>query len=232
MIDYEKRAMIEAEDKYTFRQSSQISSQTGLIGYLRADMDTDGNGFFSSWNDYRKDLKTDEFKQEFDEVINSLREEGDILHNRKDLAYYCYTNPQSKMPTEQDYYGVRVDTDKYTYLLRLNPNKGEYNLYCYCYVKEWLNGHMKDAAKGICEVCGRKEILTPQEAFDQGWDYPPMMGHFGVLSPRTCPNCNMMDTVWAAITMLGKRAEDLTDEQQQVIVRIVSEPDSILVHDE
>ena len=84
----------------------------------------------------------------------------------------------------------------------------------------------------ICEVCGRKEILTPQEAFDQGWDYPPMKGHFGVLSPRTCPNCNMMDTVWAAITMLGKRAEDLTDEQQQVIVRIVSEPDSILVHDE
>ena len=138
-----------AQDKYTFRQSSQISSQTGLIGYLRADMDTDGNGFFSSWNDYRKDLKTDEFKQEFDEVINSLREEGDILHNRKDLAYYCYTNPQSKMPTEQDYYGVRVDTDKYTYLLRLNPNKGEYNLYCYCYVKEWINGHMKDAAKGI-----------------------------------------------------------------------------------
>ena len=44
MIEYEKRAMIEAEDKYTFRQSSQISGQTGLIGYLRADMDTDGNG--------------------------------------------------------------------------------------------------------------------------------------------------------------------------------------------
>lgn len=61
MIDYEKRAMIEAEDKYTFRQSSQISSQTGLIGYLRADMDTDGNGFFSSWNDYRKDLKTNAY---------------------------------------------------------------------------------------------------------------------------------------------------------------------------
>jgi len=25
MIEYEKRAMIEAEDKYTFRQSTQIS---------------------------------------------------------------------------------------------------------------------------------------------------------------------------------------------------------------
>lgn len=32
MIEYEKRAMIEAEDKYTFRQSTQISMQTGLIG--------------------------------------------------------------------------------------------------------------------------------------------------------------------------------------------------------
>ena len=51
MIEFEKRAMIEAEDKYTFRQSSQISGQTGLIGYFRADKDTDGNGFFSSWND-------------------------------------------------------------------------------------------------------------------------------------------------------------------------------------
>lgn len=127
MIDYEKRAMIEAEDKYTFRQSSQISSQTGLIGYLRADMDTDGNGFFSSWNDYRKDLKTDEFKQEFDEVINSLREEGDILHNRKDLAYYCYTNPQSKMPNwiMVNHWGTIISNKP----IRLEPSPNRNNAY-------------------------------------------------------------------------------------------------------
>ena len=85
MVEYEQRAMIEAEDKYTFRQSTQISMQTGLIGHLRADMDTDGNGFFSSWFDFREELKTDKFKAEFDDVINSLREEGDILHNRRAL---------------------------------------------------------------------------------------------------------------------------------------------------
>ena len=104
MIEYEKRAMIEAEDKYTFRQSTQISMQTGLIGHLRADMDTDGNGFFSSWFDFREELKTDEFKAEFDEVINSLREEGDILHNRRALAKYCYCTPQSRMQEEPGYY--------------------------------------------------------------------------------------------------------------------------------
>lgn len=149
MIEYEKRAMIEAEDKYTFRQSTQISMQTGLIGHLRADMDTDGNGFFSSWFDFREELKTDEFKAEFDEVINSLREEGDILHNRRALAKYCYCTPQSRMQDEPGYYGVRVDTGKYAYLLRLNPDRGEYNLYCYCYRRDWLDQHLKDAEKGI-----------------------------------------------------------------------------------
>lgn len=149
MIEYEKRAMIEAEDKYTFRQSTQISMQTGLIGHLRADMDTDGNGFFSSWFDFREELKTDEFKAEFDDVINSLREEGDILHNRRALAKYCYCTPQSRMQEEPGYYGVRVDTEKYAYLLRLNPDRGEYNLYCYCYRRDWLDQHLKDAEKGI-----------------------------------------------------------------------------------
>ncbi|MGB3353729.1 MAG: hypothetical protein WBB00_13270 [Mycobacterium sp.] len=39
----------------------------------------------------------------------------------------------------------------------------------------------------ICEVCGVEEILTPGDAFDLGWDYPPRMGQFGVVGPRCCP---------------------------------------------
>lgn len=154
-MDLDMRALTEKEDKYTFSNSTQISMQCGLIGHLRADMDSDGNGFFSSWEDYRKELKTDEFKDEFDKVINSLREEGDILYNRKSLAKYCYSSPQAKMNNEQDYYGVRVDTEKYAYLCRLNPNKGEYNLYCYCYIKDWLDKHIRSAEKGI-------RFITPE----------------------------------------------------------------------
>lgn len=148
-MDLDMRALTEKEDKYTFSNSMQISMQCGLIGHLRVDMDSDGNGFFSSWEDYRKELKTDEFKDELDKVINSLREEGDILYNRKSLAKYCYSSPQAKMNNEQDYYGVRVNTEKYAYLCRLNPNKGEYNLYCYCYIKDWLDKHIRSAEKGI-----------------------------------------------------------------------------------
>ena len=154
-MDLDMRALTEKEDKYTFSNSMQISMQCGLIGHLRADMDSDGNGFFSSWEDYRKELKTDEFKDEFDKVINSLREEGDILYNRKSLAKYCHSSPQAKMNNELDYYGVRVDTEKYAYLCRLNPNKGEYNLYCYCYIKDWLDKHIRSAEKGI-------RFITPE----------------------------------------------------------------------
>ena len=154
-MDLDMRALTEKEDKYTFSNSTQISMQCGLIGHLRADMDTDGNGFFSSWEDYRKELKTDEFKDELDNVINSLREEGDILYNRKALAKYCYSSPQAKMNNELDYYGVRVDTEKYAYLCRLNPNKSEYNLYCYCYIKDWLDKHIRSAEKGI-------RFITPE----------------------------------------------------------------------
>lgn len=55
-----------------------FSAQYGLIGHLRADMDTDGNGFFSSWFDFREELKTDEFKAEFDEVQDGVSMRGNL----------------------------------------------------------------------------------------------------------------------------------------------------------
>ena len=40
--------MLPAEQKYSYSQSSQLISQTGCIGHLRGDMDTNGEGFFTS----------------------------------------------------------------------------------------------------------------------------------------------------------------------------------------
>ncbi len=143
MNDYLKRPMTEEEDKYTFRQSNQISGQTGLIGYLRADFGRDGNEFYSSWEDWNNNLKTPDFKQELDEVINCLREEGDILSGRAAMSRYCNDTPQSKMTKESYFYGVRVDTDKYAYLLRMNLNKGDYNLYEFLDTPLWARWNIK-----------------------------------------------------------------------------------------
>lgn len=83
----------------------------------------------------------------------------------------------------------------------------------------------------ICEVCGHEEILTPEEAFEAGWDYPPKMGTFGVLSPRTSPNCPINQTIWWEIVAEHKGPNSLSDEKKAVIERILHEPESILVEE-
>ena len=143
--------MLPAEQMYSYTQSGQLMGQTGCIGHLRVDMDSTGEGFFSSWEDHSRQLKTDAFKQEFDDVINMLRFHPDydhILKNRTALAKYCYSHPSCQMADGRSF-GVRVDTDTYSYMCRLNPNKGEYNAYIYCYKKDWLDHHLMQAQKGI-----------------------------------------------------------------------------------
>ena len=151
--DFKAAPMQLEEARYSYRNSQQISSQTGLIGYLRADMGTNGNEFWSTWNDYRKDLKTDDFKSEFDDVINSFREKGQFLSDRQTLSQFC-DDSQNALEFGERYgagrdYGVRVNSQDYAYLMRLNPHKGEYNLYCYCYRKDWLDHHLERARRGI-----------------------------------------------------------------------------------
>ena len=96
MMDF--RVLKSAERNYTYSQSQQISMQTGLIGHLRADMDSNGKGFFSTFFDFRADLKTEDFKAELDEVINALRFDenyGGALKDRSALAAYCWRTPES-----------------------------------------------------------------------------------------------------------------------------------------
>ena len=146
------REMEPRERNYCYSQSGQLIGQTGCIGYLRADMGSNGQGFYSTWNDQYKELKVQEFKDELDEVINSLRfseEYGGILKDRNSLSRYCYGNLKHAFGMGEREYGIRMDTKDYAYLLRLNPNPGEYNLYCYCYKREWLDRHLEHAKEGI-----------------------------------------------------------------------------------
>ena len=83
----------------------------------------------------------------------------------------------------------------------------------------------------VCEVCGKTKIMTPEEAFNEGWDYPPRMGTFGVVSPRTCGDCGMEDTLWMALQSGKiKSLDDMTPEQRVVLARIQNEPESIMPH--
>lgn len=146
----EIRPLTPAERSYTYASSTQIEGQTGTIGHLRGDFATTGYGFYTTWFDTRPQWKSDEFKAELDTVINALREDKGLLHNRYDMSAFARRFPESAMKgsycTE---YGFRIDTEKHAFLIRCNPTKGDYNFYCYCYIREWLDRHILNAEKGI-----------------------------------------------------------------------------------
>ena len=146
----ELREMTEAEQKYTYRQSHQLDAQTGCVGYLRGDFGTTGKEFYSSWFDSMKYLKTPEFKEELDAVINALRQDvqyGGLLKDRSSLSSACHTSNTPRFGRDES--GFRVNTPDYAYLLRLNPNRGEYNFYIYCFKRDTLDRHLRDAERGI-----------------------------------------------------------------------------------
>ena len=95
---------------------------------------------------------------------------------------------------------------------------------------ELLNNEELDPVtlRHICETCGKDEILTSEEAFDQGWDYPPRMGSYGVVSPRTCGNCLINTTLWWAFSCDKIPPEELDDRHRATLQRILSEPGSIM----
>lgn len=61
------------------------------------------------------------------------------------------------------------------------------------------------------------------------------MGMFGVLSPRTCGECGITETLWWKLATDKKKEhnmEDLTDEEKITMKRILLEPYSLLEEEE
>lgn len=83
-----------------------------------------------------------------------------------------------------------------------------------------------------CEVCGKKKYMTAQQAYEEGWDYPPRMGKFGLLGPRKCGNCRLTDTLFWKINTEQKIPvvidKTLSNRELQIWNRIKNEPESLL----
>lgn len=126
------RPMTEEEHKYSYNQSTQLTGQTGCIGYFHGGFDA-ADLFSPDWKDRRSDLNTDEFTTDRDVTLQALRHDGCILSNRNCLMAYCLDHPGSSMDRESREYGFRADTDKYAYLLRLNPREGEVCMNASCW---------------------------------------------------------------------------------------------------
>lgn len=145
------RTATPAERLYSASQSMQLKGQTGCVGHLRAGTGMDAQGFLKTWQSHRQDLDTEEFQAEFESVLNALVGDGQyggFLKSRDAMRDFCQEHPESGFD-DGFAFGFRADTAQYSYLIRLNPYKEEENLSLYCYRRDWLDSHMKQAEKGI-----------------------------------------------------------------------------------
>ena len=141
-MDMTIRAMTPDEKKYSYTTDAETLRATSCIGHLRGDMDRDGDGFFTSWDDHTPEKNDAAFKSEFDAVINTLRfdeDYGGLLKSRGSLAAYAYSHPVCSYVDGRGTFGVRADTAGHAYLLRCDPNPGVYNFYVYCYERGALD---------------------------------------------------------------------------------------------
>ena len=128
-------------DEFEFMYRSEDKSvDRGCIGHLRADFDT-GKSFFHTWWAENDNLKTPEFKEEFDNIISYFRKESytPILKSRSDMYNLCYRLKPTRSESDKEISGFKVVTEKHTYYLRCNPRMGEYNLYAFCYNTQALD---------------------------------------------------------------------------------------------
>lgn len=154
-MDFSIRLMEPEERSFAYTQDPQTLHSSGCIGHLRVDMDSTGTGFFSSWDTHSPSLKDEAFKAEFDALINELRfndDLGGILKNRSSMSKFCHAIPGSEITDDGRNFGFRIDTDEYAYMLRLNPNKGEYNAYIYAYDREMLDMFLEPQQEGPITV--------------------------------------------------------------------------------
>lgn len=74
---------------------------------------------------------------------------------------------------------------------------------------------MDEKIMHICEVCGRTEIMTQEETFEDDWDYPTRMGTFGVVSQRICGDCPIIFNAWWALVCEKKGINELSQKRKK-----------------
>lgn len=130
----------------SFFQNNNPEETIGIIGYLRGDFASNGVGFYTTWFDMHPELKTQEFKEEFDNVINELRE--GILKDRSSMKDAIVKHPNCAIDLASGTSrGVFVETEHYEYAFRLIGDKGSYDFYCYCADKNVQPSHLRNARR-------------------------------------------------------------------------------------
>ena len=132
--------LLPAQDdaKLFFKMEGETAERHGAIGYLRADFGKSNCEFWASWFDIQPNLKSVSFKTELDDIIDSLRDDGNNppFANRKNLKSFCCSSPGKDLFERGNGYIIR--TLNYSYYFRFRPSPNDYDIYCFVYDNRFL----------------------------------------------------------------------------------------------
>ncbi len=173
-----KKYMLESanKDDIEFVYNSGKDVQRGCLGRLRGDFGGGGNEFWCTWEDETKELKADDFRDIFNDVINHFRFKSDtpLLKSRSDMRKICGSlNPFKLSNTFTDTYVFKVVTDDYTYFLRCCSEVGDYNFYIFAYNNEKLRKY-KDIqlAEKHSDMRGKDKFFRNDSGFMHAYYNP------------------------------------------------------------
>ena len=116
---------------------SNSVAEARCIGSLRFDVDSTGK-LWSSWWPHQAAQKHNRppFRDEFDAVMNALQRN---IFAKSDRILQALIDRGVPVIPDSRCYGFHIDTDAYSYYVRVYPFPGDYS-YCYCYVRGESNG--------------------------------------------------------------------------------------------
>ena len=119
-----------------FALGAEKDSELGCIGHVRIDFGRDGDGFYHTWHPRGpEEWNTQGFRGELTEVVDELRKS--VLHSLGEMSSYCYDHGGAITGGSlTQNYGYVVETDRYSYLLRCNPVRGDYQAYLTCFDRQ------------------------------------------------------------------------------------------------
>lgn len=206
MISYFNRPLMEDERKYTFRSCTDIEVRCGLIGYMKIDMPSDRAEISKQWVSINERLDTESFQNEFKDILSVI---GKTFSNKESLRVYYNTHYGFHYTdVNNSFVGLRIITDVYCYLLRINPSSDIDSLVIFCYIQERLKNHIRNAAKGIHFIDTKnREVLTIRDGdgitLYPGCVQPPMLCRY--IDPFTC---RIGSKVW--------KLKDLADHLEKI----------------
>lgn len=127
---YQLRPASPEEAGLFYALPKEKDAELGTVGHLRVDFGRHGTDFWTTWWPRGpEELNSPEFKTEFDDLVNTLRDFGP-LKSFNDMHRYCREHG-GEIPggicTQN--YGYIIETESHRYALRCNPQQGDYNVY-------------------------------------------------------------------------------------------------------